>query len=104
MRRLLPATILSIAILSSCSNSGEKIEVARQLGEQHAIEILHEEPTGRELIMRLLEIRAFEHTLREEGNNQAADAYISSFTSFINENNDSLATMIFHNDTDTESI
>lgn len=86
--------IAFIAIACSCSDNAKKIEAAQKLGEQHAIEILNNELSGKALISRLLEIRAFEHELRQEGNNQAADVYISSFTSFIATNNDSLASLI----------
>ena len=98
MKKLLTIVLVVVA-LSSCSGQN-KIKTAQQLGQQHAIEILDNEITGRQLVMHLLEIRAIEHQLRQEGNQQAADAYIESFTTFIQSNNQQLASIIF----DTDSI
>ena len=98
MKKLLTIVLVVVA-LSSCSGQN-KIKTPPQLGQQHAIEILDNEITGRQLVMRLLEIRAIEHQLRQEGKQQAADAYIESFTSFIQANNQQLASIIF----DTDSI
>ncbi|MBR5899039.1 MAG: hypothetical protein IKZ14_06205 [Muribaculaceae bacterium] len=100
MKKLL-TLIVAVAALCSCSDN-KKVEAAQSLGQQHACEILDNEITGRQLVLRLLEIRAIEHQLRQEGNHQAAAAYIESFTTFIQTNNQELASIIF--DTDSISI
>jgi|GEM_PF-6307512 len=90
--------IIVFVFFCACSDSSKKIEAARLLGEQHAIEILNDELTGKELVARLLEIRALEYELRCEGNDEAADIYIESFTTFIQTNNQQLASIIFDSD------
>ena len=77
MKKLLTIVLVVVA-LSSCSGQN-KIKTAQQLGQQHAIEILDNEITGRQLVMRLLEIRAIEHQLRQEGNQQAAELCADRF-------------------------
>ena len=51
MKKLLTIVLVVVA-LSSCSGQN-KIKTAQQLGQQHAIEILDNEITGRQLMMRL---------------------------------------------------
>lgn len=94
--------ITVFVLFCACSDNNKKIEAAQLLGEHHAIEILNNELTGKELVARLLEIRALEYELRCEGNDKVADIYIESFTTFILANNQQLASIIF--DTDSISI
>lgn len=92
-------TLLTIAlILVACGEESKKYHAAQQLGEKHAKEIVKQELTDNQLAIKLLEVRAKEHTIRTQINDQAAKAYIQAFTSYIKLNDDSLASIIFIND------
>ncbi len=97
--------IVAILAMTSCSRQTEYDEAARQLGEKHAREIVETHMTERELISRLLDVRAREYQISQKVNETAAKRYIESFTSYIKQNSDSLAALIFNCDSiadDTE--
>lgn len=85
-------------ILTACGENSKKYHEAQHLGEKHAKEIVSQKLTDNQLAIKLLDVRAKEQTIRTHVNDQAADAYIQAFTSFIKLNDDSLANIIFITD------
>lgn len=89
---------ITALILTACGEESKKYQAAQQLGEKHAKEIITQELTDKQLAIKLLDVRAKEQTIRTQVSDQAAEAYIQAFTSFIKHNDDSLASTIFIND------
>ncbi len=100
MRKYILATIIAV-FLTGCGEESKKIQAAQQLGEKHAKEIIEQNLQDNQLAIKLLNVRAREHTIRTQINDKAADAYIESFTTFIKLNNDTLASVIFKTDSIT---
>lgn len=97
MRHYITALLITVITLVSCSSGSRRSDntAARNLGERHAKELVEAGLSDAELQFRLLEIRSNETAIREDGYNDAADAYIEAFTDYIKAHNDSLARVIF---------
>lgn len=85
------------AIPASCSCSGEscRIDNAAELGNRHAAMLCDTTLPLRELHYRLLNIRALEWQMRDNGYDKAADEYIGAFEAHIRQNAPTLADSIF---------
>ena len=99
MKRIIPIIYVIAVSLVACNGNSKHVKAAKQLGEKHANEIITQDLPGNKLAVKLLDVRAKEHQMRTLINDQVADAYIESFTSYIKLNDDSLASIIFAVDT-----
>lgn len=108
---LLPAIILTAASCGSKESSEsepadapvavKQLEIAPrdsslyQMGRRHAAYILNRYSHPDSICAQLLEIRARETDIRTRVDNDAADAYVYGFTTYIAENDKALADSIF---------
>jgi hypothetical protein len=88
---------LTALLVTACSSGSKHVSkadlsAAEQMGRQRAMEFA---PTADldtlQIEERLLDIRAREHHLRQEGYNSVADAYIKAFTTTLDSINPDLA-------------
>ncbi len=94
--RLLLLTIITALALSACNGEKSRInDEARQLGGKHAAQLSDKSLSDKQIIFKLLEIRANESEMRSKGMDEAADIYIKTFTDSLRAHNDSLANLIF---------
>ncbi len=96
MKKLIITTVLFIN-LSGCNEISKQHQDAQTLGEKHAKEIIEQNLTDTQIALKLLEIRAWEHKISSEVDSATADIYIQSFSSYLMQNADSIATIIFNN-------
>lgn len=99
MKMIIPIITAIAVSLVACDGNSKHVQAAKQLGEKHANEIITQDLPGNQLAVILLDVRAKEHQMRTLINDQVANAYIESFTSYIKLNDDSLASIIFTADT-----
>lgn len=66
-----------------------------QMGQRHAADLLENYTDDDDLGERLLEIRAREANIRTRVDNDAADAYLYGFTSYIADRDPVMATRLF---------
>lgn len=91
----LPLLILSMA----CSGSENRLaEESANIGRADAQHLIEAAPRLSAMKMEgaLIQIRANEFAYREQGHSKAADAYIKAFETYMRENSDSLARLIFN--------
>lgn len=93
--RLLTIFITTIALSACNGEKSRKNDEARRLGGKHASELSDKNMSDRQIIFKLLEIRANENAMRSKGMDEAADIYIKAFTDSLKAYNDSLASLIF---------
>ncbi len=91
--------IIPLMAMMACSTVEEQraAEESSKLGAADARKFIEAAPsmTTMQLEGALVEIRANEYAYRESGHDGAADAYVEAFESYLKENADSLADIIF---------
>ncbi len=90
---------LASLTLAACSDSEQHMaEESSKLGEADARGFVESAPgmSVMQIEGALVEIRANEYAYREAGHDRAADAYVSAFETYLKENADSLAKLIFN--------
>lgn len=95
MKHLL-LTFATILLFASCSSKeSEYNEAAKRLGEKHAQEIIELELSDKELMIRILDVKARATEISKKVSHQAAHHYTSSFETYMRQHSDSLAQIIF---------
>lgn len=96
MKHLLYLSIISFSLLTSCFSKEDKYnEAASQLGEKHAQEIIEQELTDKELMIKIFDVKARATEISQKVSHQAAHHYTTSFESYIRQHSDSLSQLIF---------
>lgn len=98
MKQFLLSLLVILPLFTSChSNSnGTSSEhttdsVAVSYGHRHAQQLIDAQPDTPAMRRVLLDTRAYETRMRQEGLNQSADDYIQAFESHIRSNDSKLA-------------
>ncbi len=92
--------ILLAVFVSSCGgeekqDSSANVDEYVVKGENAAKELLALGNDSVKIQCQLLNVRSVEHSIRENGDNDQADAYVKAFEKYITTQNDSLAREIF---------
>lgn len=96
MKHLLFLSLITFVLLTSCfSKESEYNEAACKLGEKHAQEIIEQELSDKELMIKIFDVKARATEISQKVSHQAAHHYTTSFESYIRQHNDSLAQIIF---------
>lgn len=96
MKYLLYLSFIMFALLTSCtSKEREYNEAASRLGEKHAQEIIEQEMTDKELMIKILDVKVRATEISQKVSHQAAHHYTTSFESYIRQHSDSLSQLIF---------
>lgn len=96
MKHLLFTFATIISLLASCtSKESEYNEAAKQLGEKHAQEIIEQELSDKELMIKILDVKARATEISQKVSHQAAHHYSSSFETYMRQHSDSLSQLIF---------
>ncbi len=100
MKQFTLALLVILALLSSC-NSNDKgngsstdrpiDSVAINYGQKHAQQLLDAQPDSTAMRRIMLDTRAYETRLRQEGLDYSADDYINAFETHIRSNDPALA-------------
>lgn len=87
-----------LALMACSASEQERAEESSRLGEADARKLIEESESMTIMQMEgaIVQIRANEYAYREAGHDKAADAYVASFESYMRENADSLANIIFN--------
>lgn len=90
--------ILILSLFTSCHSDGNGTSserttdsVAVNYGHRHAQQLIDAQPDTPAMRRVLLDTRAYETRMRQEGLNQSADDYIQAFESHIRANDSTLA-------------
>ncbi len=96
MKHLLYLSFITFALLTSCfSKESEYNEAASRLGEKHAREIIEQEMTDKELMIKIFDVKARATEISKKVSHQAAHHYTTSFETYIRQHSDSLSQLIF---------
>lgn len=90
---------MPLLALAACSGGESHLaEESSKLGEADARKFVESAPdmTVMQMEGALVQIRANEYAYREAGHDRAADAYVNAFETYLKENSDSLAKLIFN--------
>lgn len=99
MKKFIITTVLSV-FLTGCNENIKQHKDAQALGEKHAREIVEQNLTDTQIALKLLDVRAWEHKISSEVDSVTAGIYIQSFSSYLMQNADSIATVIFNDSID----
>ena len=95
MKRIIPIIFAIAVSLVACNGNSKHVKAAKQLGEKHAQEIIEQELSDKELMIKILDVKARATEISQKVSHQTAHYYTSSFETYMRQHSDSLSKLIF---------